>query len=351
MDSPRHRRRRPQRTGPLRNTGGVFRDDYDSARTRDDAASRGVREGYQVIDEQIRRGHRMAQTMCEENGYGYGYATSRERSRRPRYPEEGHREGRRGHNLLEMPMRHIECLAQEILHQIGSGRPDPLGLAELVLQLQLEAISELACLGFGALGRYPRHGHHHHGHHHHDHYHDDHYHDDHYHDDHHYGDDHDRYHDHYPYYPGDTLCDDVASVERDIDDSLDRIQEEIREREREDQPWDWPAAPSSPTTIRSTVPIPVFVSAHDRTEIGLDLPAGSQSLDLEIEPPPPEPAFEADFVTLADGPAILRIEVPRDLPAGRYRRRILVRATGEPVGDLTVQLGAVPKTRPKARKP
>lgn len=114
--------------------------------------------------------------------------------------------------------------------------------------------------------------------------------------------------------------------------------------------------------VRSTVPIPVYVWSHEQTEIDLDLPAGSQSLDLAVEPPlaagagqAPQPAFEADFARLAAvaGTAVLRIDVPRELPAGRYLRRVLIRATGEPVGTLTVQVGQVgnlPPVVPTARR-
>jgi hypothetical protein len=309
MDRPRYRRRDPQRTGPIRNAGETLRDGTrprDSE--RDDAASRGVREGYRMIDEQIRRGHRMAQALGEEDWSGG--PSHREPRRRSWYEEDDRRRGDRGgYRFLELPLRHVERLAREILRQIGSARPDPWRLAELIFRLQIEAFSELARLGFSALGGFTP-----------------------------------RRED-----PFDEDTEDVAWMDRDIDDSFDE-QEETWEEERESEPWDWPVAPSSPATIRSTVPIPVYVSSHERTEIDLDLPAGSQSLELEVEPPPvsgadrpARPAFEAELVTLADGPVILRIEVPRDLPAGRYRRRILIRATGEPVGDLTVQVRASPE--------
>jgi hypothetical protein len=256
-----------------------------------------------MVNEQIRRGHRMAQALDEEDRSDRW--PHRERRRQPGYDEEDWRRERRGgHHFLEMPMRHVERLTREILHQIGSARPSPWRLAELVLRLQLEAFSELTRLGFSALGGFAPRG-------------------------------------------EDYFEEDTAWVERDIDESYEEIQEEIWEEERESEAWDWPPAPSSPTTVRSTVPIPVYVSSHERTEIDLDLPAGSQSLELEVEPPPDSgagrPAFEAELVAFADGPVILRIEVPRDLPAGRYRRRVLIRATGEPVGNLTVQVGAPPE--------
>lgn len=303
MNRPRYRRRDPQRTGPIRSSGKVLRDEdpwRDFDRQDGDAASRGVREGYRVIEEQIRRGQRMA----------------REERQRYRYDEEpwpGY-EGR-GLGLLEMPVRHIERLTKEILRQIGSGRPDPWRLVELVCRIQFEVISELARLGFSALGAGPR-----------------------------------RRQD-------PCFDEDADLVARDIDERLDEM-EEIEEEELEAEPWPWPAAPSAPATIRSTVPIPVYVSSHERTEIDLDLPAGSQSLELEVEPAmvsgtdqPAPSAFEAEFVAIADGLEILRIEVPRDLPAGRYRRRVLMRATGEPVGDLTVQVGTVPAAAaPRGRK-
>jgi len=270
-----------------------------------------------VIDEQIRRGRRMAEELDDDPRTGERY--DREPRRRPGYREEprsGYGEEREpgygggGFRLLGMPLRHLESLMREILRQIGSARPDPWRLAELLFRLQIEAISELARLGFGALGMAaPR--------------------------------------------WGDAFTEDADRVERDIDESLDDIEdmdEDVEEEELdEDERWDWPAAPSVPAVIRSTVPIPVYVWSHERTEIDLELPPGAQSLDLLVEPllatgtdQPALPAFGAEFAALAYGLVVLRIEVPRELPAGRYRRRVLVRATGEPVGDLTVQVGIVP---------
>lgn len=337
MNRPRHRRRDPQRTGPIRNIGKVLRDEdpwRDFERRDWDAASRGVREGYRVIDEQIRRGQRMARELDDHEPWSGG-RYGRERRPRSWYEEDdGRRERRDRPSLLGMPLRHIGLLAREILRQAGSGRPDPWRLVELILRLQIELVSELARCGFGVLGGlYPR--------------------------------------------REDPFDEDAERVGRDVDESYgDLDEEEIWEEDEEDEPWDWPQAPSTPTLIRSTVPIPVYVSSHERTEIDLDLPAGSQSLDLEVESPRaagasfaviPEPAFEAEFIEISDGPAILLIEVPRELPAGRYLRRVLIRATREPVGDLTVQVGTIPpaaapktaapkaapktpKTAPKGRK-
>jgi len=269
-----------------------------------------------MIDEQIRRGRRMAQELDDEPWNDN--RSDRERRRRSRdyeEPRSGYgeepwpRSGGGGLGLLGMPLRHMERLAREILRQIVSVRPDPWRLIELIVRLQLEAIAELARLGFGTLGMAaPR--------------------------------------------WGDSFDENARRVDRDIDENLDEIEDmeekELEDEEFEDDRWDWPAAPSVPAVIRSTVPIPVYVWSYERTEVDLELPAGAQSLELEIEPPlatgtdePAQPAFAAELVALADGPVILRIEVPRDLPAGRYRRRILVRATGEPVGDLTVQVGTV----------
>jgi hypothetical protein len=301
---PRHRRPDPQRTGPIRNAGEAWR---DSERPYD-AASNGVREGYRVIDEQIRRGHRMAQTLDEEDRSGG--PPRRGQGRRSWHDEDDRRyEPRGGYRIPETPMGQVGCLARDILRQIGSARPDPWRLAELILRLQLAAVSELARLGFSALGGFT------------------------------------------PRYE-DPLDEDVERIDRDIDESFDGIedvQEEIWEEERETEPWDLPEAASAPVTIRSTVPIRISVSSHERTEIDLDLPAEAQSQELEIEAPRvsgathrARPAFEAELAAHADGPAVLRVEVPRDLPAGRYRRRVLVRATGEPVGNLTVQVGLSP---------
>jgi len=283
-----------------------------------------------VIDEQIRRGRRMAQELDDEPwSDDRGGRHDRERRRRSRdyeeprsgYGEEPwHRSGGDAFRLLGMPLRHMERLIREILRQIVSVRPDPWRLIELLFRLQIELISELARLGFGALGTVSPRG-------------------------------------------GDAFDEDYRRVDRDIDETLDEIEdreyleddeiedrEEWEEEELEEEAWEWPAAPSVPTVIRSTVPIPIYVSAHERTEIDLELPPGAQSLELVVEPllaagtdQPPRPAFEAELVTLPDGPMILRIEVPRDLPAGQYRRRILVRATGEPVGGLIVQVGTLPK--------
>jgi hypothetical protein len=270
-----------------------------------------VREGYRLIDEQIRRGRRMAEELDDEPWNDDRY--DRQERRRPRYPDEPRsgygeehrsRSGGGGLGLLGMPLRHMERLVREIFRQIVSVRPNPWRLAELLFRLQIEAIAELARLGFGTLGMTaPR--------------------------------------------WGDSFDEDAAGIDRDIDENLDEM-EELEEEEIEDEPWDWPAAPSVPTVVRSTVPIPVYISSHERTEVDLELPAGAQSLDLVVEPTlatgtqPALPPFEAEFVAPADWPMILRIEVPRDLPTGRYLRRVLVRSTGEPVGDLTVQVGIIP---------
>lgn len=305
MDRPRRRRRDPERTGPIRNAGEAWRDEprRDSARRRDDAASSGVREGYRLIDEQIRRGRRMAQELEEDDDrFDPGPRRGRQRTRRTG-----------GARLVETQMRHIGLLMQEILRQLGSARPDPWRLSELVFRLYVESITELTRFGFDVLGGFtsPR---------------------------------------------RDRFDDDVAGIERDFEESYAEIEDEDDEEwdEEDAGEWDWSSAPSAPTVIRSKVPIPVYVSAHQRTEIDLDLPAGSQSLDLEVEPPPVSnadtpalPAFDAEIVELPNGPAILRVEVPRDLPDGHYRRRILIRATGEPAGDLSVQVGTVPKPGPK----
>lgn len=317
---PRHRRRDPLRTGPIRNSGELLRDgDPRRAPARSfDAASRGVSEGYRVIDEQIRRGRQTAQALDDDEN-----RNDRSRGERRRWPrderderDDWRRDERRGYNLLALPMRQIERLTREILRQIASARPDPWRLAELIFRLQLEAFSELARFGIGALGGFsPR--------------------------------------------REDPFDEDVERIDRDIDERYEEIQEELdyeEDEDDEDEPWLWSPAPSTPTTIRSTVPIPILVSSHERTEIDLDLPAGSQSLDLAIEPPMavgagevPHPAFEAELIVLADGPPILRIEVPRDLPAGRYLRRVLIAATGEVVGGLTVQVGTASKPGPKPR--
>jgi hypothetical protein len=334
MDRPRQKRKDPQRTGPIRNVGEAWREEEplrESARRRGDASSSGVREGYRVIEEQIRRGRRMAQELGEDDlgpgpqrrpGPHRGPGPQRRPGphrgpgpyHRPRSEDgcderEGSWEGRGGFHLLGMPLRHLERLVREILRQVGSARPDPWRLAELLFRLQIEAISELARLGFGTLGMVaPR--------------------------------------------WGDSFEEDVDRVARDVDETLEEIEEEwedLEEDEIEDERFDWTAAASVPTTVRSTVPIPVYIVAHDRTEVDLELPPGAQSLDLVVEPQVvtgtdqyPHPAFEAIFIPLAYGPVILRVEIPRDLPAGRYLRRILVRATGEPVGDLTVQVGVTP---------
>lgn len=317
---PRHRRPDPRRTGPIRHSGELLRDgEPRRASDASDAASRGVYEGYRVIDEQIRRGRRTAQALDDED------RNDRYRSERRRWPmaekaqrDDWRREESRGYSLFELPLRQIERLTREILRQIASARPDPWRLAELIFRLQLEAFSELARFGIGMLGGSRR--------------------------------------------REDPFDEDVEWGDRDIDERYEEIQEELDDEGAEGEPWLWSPAPSTPTTIRSTVPIPILVSSHERTEIDLDLPAGFQSLDLEIEPPmvvgvggvggigeTPLPAFEAEFIVLADGPPILRIEVPRNLPAGRYLRRILIAATGEAVGDLTVQVGTVPKPAPKAK--
>lgn len=346
MHRPRHRRKDPKRTGPIRNAGEAWQrpgppeDSWEPE--DDDPASSGVRVGYSVLDEQMRRGRRTAETLHREprEGGSHRGGYRRDRGDLPRYEDEepryrndyrrepwsvaGDREGR---GLLGMPVRHLERLVREILNQIVSARPNPLRLAELLLRLQIEAVTELARLGFSSLGMAaPR--------------------------------------------WGDSYEDDVDRVTRDIDESPygfdDDEDEEAGEEDWVEEPRSWPAAPSTPTLIRATVPIPVYVSSYEKTEIDLELPAGSQSLDLVVESPlatgtePAPPAFEAELVELPGAPAILRIEVPRELPAGRYRRRVLIRATGEPVGALTVQVGDIGDiggigdiptgTAPKARK-
>ncbi len=338
MDRPRRKRRDPQRTGPIRNAGGALRDEEpwrEPVWQSHDAASNGVREGYRVIDEQIRRGRRMAQELDDEPQSDDRYDRRRRRSRDDEEPWTGYGEEPRpwsggGLGLLGMPLRQMERLCREILRQIASVRPDPWKLIELLCRFQIEVIAEIARLGFGALGMVSPRG-------------------------------------------RDAFDEDVRRVERDIDESLDEIEEE--DEGFEDEHWDWSAVPGVPAVIRASVPIPVWVWSHERTEIDLELPPGAQSLDLEVEPPravgtgePPHPAFEADFVALADGPVILRVEVPRELPAGLYPRRIVTRATGEPVGTLTVQVGTIlatpkpkpspkpspkpaPKPRARARKP
>ncbi|HEY4575094.1 MAG TPA: hypothetical protein VIJ26_14045 [Thermoanaerobaculia bacterium] len=329
MHRPRHRRRDPQRTGPIRNTGGAWVKGEPwpgpGEPEDDDPVSSGVREGYRLIDEQIRRGRRVAQTLDDEP------RSRGPRGRRDREP--GYEEPRSSYDdeqpwggsdpfrLLGMPMRHLDRLVREILRQIRSARPDPLRLAGLLVQLQIEAFSEVARLGFGALGMGSR--------------------------------------------WGDAFREDVNRVQRDVDEGLREIEEDEEEgyeeweaeEEQEDEPWEWPAAPSAPAVIRASVPIPVWVWSHERTEIHLDLPPGAQSQPLAVEPPlavgagePPAPAFEAEFVALADGPTILRVEVPRELPAGLYPRRIVTRATREPVGTLTVQVGTLP-TAPREGTP
>jgi hypothetical protein len=317
MDRPRYRRRDPQRTGPIRHAGEAWREEdlwRDSARRRDDAASGGVREGYRVIDEQIRRGRRMAQALDEEGRRD----RSAHEGRRPERRED--RDGRRerperpgGFGFLAAQMRRTERLAREVLRQIGSARPNPWRLAELIFRLYVESMGDLALLGFDAVGSLAP-----------------------------------RWEDRW----GDRFEEDVERIERDVEESFDDFEEELEEdveEERAGRGGSWPAAPSAPTVIRSTVPIPIYVWSHERTEIDLDLPAGAQSLDLAIEPlrvagtdHPAHPAFEAELVSLADGPVILRIEVPRALPAGLYRRRVVIRATGEPIGALTVQVGHLP---------
>lgn len=307
MDRPRRiKRRDPRRTGPIRNAGGAWREGEpwrDSAWPGDDAASRGVREGYRVIEEQIRRGRRMAQEIGEEAWDEGPY--DRRRRRRPGFGgEEGGRHGRGGFRFLEAQMRRTERLVQEILRQISSARPNPWRLAELVFRLYVESVSDLAFLGFDALA--PRRE--------------------------------DCFDEETEWFDSDEGCFDEFEDGEDDEDGEDL----------DGEPWDWPTS-GAPTVVRSTVPIPVHVSSHEQTEVDLDLPTGSQVRTFEVERPltsgiahPLRPAFDAELVALAGGLSILRIAVPHDLPAGRYQRRILSRATGEPVGTLTIQVGTVP---------
>jgi hypothetical protein len=209
-------------------------------------------------------------------------------------------------------MRHLERLAREILDQVLSARPDPFRLAGLLFQLQIEAFSELARAGLGGWGgRRPDHFH--------------------------------------PIDPDD--------------------EGEEHGHEPEGEPWwDWPAAPSAPTGIRSTVPIPVYVWSRVGTEIDLDLRPGSQDLDLRVErlrpvdsqPIPvhvhtethtdPEPHThtyvhgllpEAEFISV-HGLTLLGVRVPPGQPAGRYRGVVRCWTGGEPLGTLTVEVEGIP---------
>jgi hypothetical protein len=370
MNRPRHRRRTPQRTGPIRNAGGVLRQGepwQDPAGPGgDDAAASGVRAGYRVIDEQIRRGRRMAEKLDGEprgqeedprRARRYQYQERRERRERqerrerrpwPGYQDqeprsrycEGPRYGGGPFQLLGMPLRQLERLVREILRQIGSARPDPWRLAGLLFELQIEAVAELARCGFGAFGMAaPR-------------WEDR------------FDEDADRSGRDFEGRFGGIDDEDLEEDDLDDDDLEDEDldDDDLDDEDLDDEPaeeaWAWPPAPSAPAVIRASVPIPVWVWSYERTEIDLELPPGAQSLDLEVESPrmtgtgePPRPAFEAEFAALADGPVILRVEVPRELPAGRYLRRVLVRATGEPVGDLTVQVGTLPMTPAPGPKP
>ena len=301
MDRPRQKRRHPERTEPIRNAGGAWRED--------DAASAGVRAGYRVIEEQIRRGRRMAQTLDEEDRRDGRTAGAR---RRQEDTGRSRGESRGGFRLLETQMRHIGLLAREILRQMSAGRPDPWRLSELVFRLYAEAIGELARFGFGALGGLTG--------------------------------------------RRDTFAADVDAIDRDIDDTWDGLDEfDDQEDEEGEVPWDWPAAPGAPAVIRTKVPIPVWIASEEATEVDLDLPAGTQLQDLEVEEPgsgdpsgvtePGEPAFSAAFVALAEGPVILRIEIPHGLPAGLYVRRILDGSTDEPAGSLKVRVGPPARAR------
>src|SRR3982750_2899763 len=131
MHRPRHRRRTPQRTGPIRNAGGVLRQGepwQDPAGPSDDAASSGVRAGYRLIDEQIRRGRRMAEELDDEpRGEEDPRRARRDRQRRPwrdredeeprsRYGERS-RYGGGPFDLLGMPLRQLQRLVTEILRQ------------------------------------------------------------------------------------------------------------------------------------------------------------------------------------------------------------------------------------------
>ncbi|HET9211535.1 MAG TPA: hypothetical protein VFR03_14100 [Thermoanaerobaculia bacterium] len=307
MHRPRHRRRDPQRTGPIRNAGGAWKGggpSYDPLDPNDDdAASSGVYRGYSVINEQMYRGYRTAEEVGgEPRSHGPYGPERRERRPGPGYGEPRHRD--RGHwhrhgdhwdwhgggpRFLSLPLRQLERLIDEILHQIGSARPDPFRLGGLLVQLQIEAVSELVRLGLGGWM--------------------------------------DPYRGEVYHQPG-----------------FDEPWEPDEEPEEDEPGWEWPAAPSSPVRVRATVPIPVYVWAEEGAEVDLDLRPGSQDLELRAEAlqsvDAGHPAImDADFVPVAPGLTVLRVIVPPGQPSGRYRGVVRIRGAGRPVGTLTVEVG------------
>lgn len=317
---PRHRRRPPRRTGPIRNAGEAFRDGIPpsgSAPPWDDAAAHGVREGYRMINEQIRRGHRAARELDGEDPY----------QPRAYAPYRGGRDSSSDFQPRPSDPQDVAGLVQEILRLLTSGRPSPWRLAELILRLQLAVVSQFAQLGLSTLGGFPAAP--------------------------------QPYSRHSGYTGDDYLYRNARQAEQEVElygEVLD-WEEEDEEWEEDEDAWDWSGAPGAPTTIRANVPIPVYVSSRERTEIDLDLPAGVRLPELGIEPTwvsdaglNVRPPFEAELVALVDGPVILRIDVPPDLPAGQYRRRVLDRATGQPVGAVVVQIGRFPVESLEARE-
>lgn len=333
MDRPRPRRPDPQRTAPRRNAGEAWRNPEPP---RDDGATRGVREGYRVIEEHIRRGRRAAEELDHEepNGARRRTRTDRDDPERDRRREEPGMLG-----FLADLMRRTERLVREVLRQLQSGRPDPWRLAELIFRLHVESVSDLAAFGFASVGAWSP-------------------------------------------YREDRFARDVDHIVDDIEETFEHLAEtddESDDNDEDDKPWaearTWPAGPHARTTIESTVALPVYVCSAVETHLQLDLSPDTPDRDLAVEtlwPAPSDPPTaslsartktrsaakkarvqpkesapsstshisEVEILRLAGGPAILRLVVPRHLTQGRFHGRILRRSTGEPAGSLTVRLGA-----------
>ena len=193
-----------------------------------------------------------------------------------------------GLRLFEAQVHRTRRTLEDVAGELTSSRPDLLRLAEIVLSAYVEAAADVARLGFDALGSLA---------------------------------------------PGWA-----RELATDAEEWFEDLEELVAE------PWQWTPGPSCPTTIKSTVPIPVVVWSHRPIRIDLDLVPGSQSGQLAIDTLSPgdrdkPPLLDVDFVPVLNGPTLLRIRIDDDQPADTYRGQVFDPASGESVGQLTVGIG------------
>lgn len=300
MDRNRIRRRDPARTAPIRSAANVFRqpvpdgpEDWDRDDGEPDVAAQGVREGYRVLWEQIRRGRRVASELGDPDAF---------RGRRRRYDEDFDEEPPRRRSgapgFVQEQLRRTTETLREIADELASRRPSPLRLGESTLSFYAESGLDLALLGFELLGSA---------------------------------------------LPG--LSREVdRGVERGFDEFMEaaELPEEIAEELAADAS-DWRPGPSSPTEIQENVSIPIVVWSSRPTRIELIMEPSAQGgllalQTLRAEYPNTPPLLEVAFVPIVCGPTILRIRVPDRQPAGRYSGKVVDDETGQPVGTLSVEV-------------